>query len=151
MHAMHGFTNEKGSLMSWSFSVPQTTGASEFETAANAAKAQYELQLEGQDYALAQLASGQADEAIKAAAAILASGVVGDGTVTASLSGHAAVAGGYGTQTVSVSVNVVPVEPAVAAADVAPADEAAPEPAAETEAAVDEPVAATDAPPASGY
>lgn len=135
--------------MSWSFTVPAVPAA-QFEQAANAAKSTYEDNLAGQDYALAQLASGQADEAIKAAVAILNSGVIGDGNVSASLSGHAVTAGDSpSSQSVNVSLSCSPVQPA----DPAPVEQPATEPAAPppvtepapTEPAPTEPAPATDA------
>jgi hypothetical protein len=107
--------------MSWSFSVPATPSA-DFADAAATAKSNYETQLSGNDYILDQLASGQADEAIKAASEVVASGVLGEGNVSALLSGHAVAEGQpAGSQSVSIAVSCVPVEPAAPAEPPAPA------------------------------
>lgn len=94
--------------MSYSFSVPKTTVA-DFEAAASAAKASYVDSLAGNDQVLDQLASGQADEAIKAVSALVASGAVGTGTVLATINGHAnpghAPTPGWANDTVTISVS----------------------------------------------
>lgn len=96
--------------MSWSFAVPPTDSA-DFTSAANDAKSVYEHALEGNDYTLDQLASGQADEAIKAAQTVIDSGVLGAGLAGATFSGHAVSEGQPpGNQTLTVTVSISPVE-----------------------------------------
>jgi hypothetical protein len=95
--------------MSFSFSVP--TGAfADFTDNANAAKQAYVDGLGENDYALNQISSGIADEAIKAAQGVLDSGVLGtDGTVGASLSGHAGDNGSASTLSLGLTVAPAPV------------------------------------------
>lgn len=95
--------------MSWSFAVPAGP-STEFADRAAAAKEAYEKGLEGNDYGLTQLASGQADEAIKAAQSVVDSGVLGDGAVSGSLGGHYAEA--PGTSSISLSLSSVLSAPA---------------------------------------
>jgi hypothetical protein len=93
--------------MSWSFSVPAGPSG-EFTDRANQAKATLEAASENNDYGLTQLASGQADEAIKAAQAVITSGVLGDGNVSASLAGHHAT-DDKSASSISIALSCTPV------------------------------------------
>lgn len=90
--------------MSFSFSVPAGP-ASKFEAAAVKAKDAYTESMAGNDYMLTQLASGLVDEAIEVAVDIVKHGNLGDGNVTASLSGHAVPEGQAGTNTLNISLS----------------------------------------------
>lgn len=91
--------------MSWSFSIPATT-VGEFAAAADAARAAAQANIEQSN----PTGADQADEAVKAAKAMVASGTVGgaDAKVGASLSGHGnpdhKPAAGWSNDSFSVSV-----------------------------------------------
>lgn len=74
--------------MSWGFAVAKTPVVG-FADAAAQAYREYAAGLADNDVQLDPAAVGAIDKAIAAAAVIVGSGVVGTGTVTASLSGHA--------------------------------------------------------------
>lgn len=74
--------------MSFSFSIP-TTPIADFDTAADAAQATYEAALAGNDVEQTAASKESATAAVAAAKAVIASGVVGAGHVSASISGHA--------------------------------------------------------------
>lgn len=94
--------------MSWSFGVGKTPVA-EFDAAIDAAAQDYKQALAESDWQPTAEATAAVEQAVAAAKAIVASGVVGSGTVTANLSGHAnpghAPASGYANDCVTVSVN----------------------------------------------
>lgn len=100
--------------MSFSFGVPATPSA-DFEAAAAKAKDTYAAQQADNDYMLTQLASGLADEAVELAVSVVKSSPsFADGTVSASLSGHAVPEGEYGTCSLNVSVSCVIAAPPAA-------------------------------------
>lgn len=102
--------------MSFSFGVPATP-ATDFEAAAAKAKDDYAAAQADNDYMLTQLASGLADEAVELAVAAVKGSRLGDGTVSASLSGHAVPVGEAGTCTLTVSLSsTITATPAPAAA-----------------------------------
>jgi hypothetical protein len=118
--------------MSFSFSIPAGPIA-DFDAAAAAAQATYESTLAGSDIGLASAAKESVTAAVAAANAIIASGVVGTGTVSATISGHAnpghAPTSGWANDCVTVYIScadsyvkpvLAPTEPA-AVADPAPA------------------------------
>lgn len=106
--------------MSWSLSVPKT-GVADF--AATAAKAcdDYRAGLAENDYQLDPAAVEAMTKAAEVAKAIVDSGIVGTGTVTASLSGHAnpghQPTSGWANDFVTVSVYCADEYQAPAAAD----------------------------------
>jgi len=99
--------------MSFSFAVPATPAA-DFEAAAVKAKETYAAGLAGNDYMLTQLASGLVDEAIEVAVDIVKHGNLGDGNVSATLSGHAVPEGEAGTNSLSISLSCVVTAPPAA-------------------------------------
>ncbi len=94
--------------MSWGFSVPQTR-TSGFAAAATTAADTYQANLAEADYQLDPAAVEAISKAIAAAQVVVDSGVVGTGTVTASLSGHAnpghKPTGGWANDFVNITVS----------------------------------------------
>lgn len=99
--------------MSFSFSVPAGPSA-DFEENAVKAKDAYIASLAGNDYMLSQLASGLVDEAIEVAVDIVKHGNLGDGSVSASLSGHAVPEGQSGSNSLNIGLSCAVTAPAAA-------------------------------------